>query len=285
MHAVAADALEQIKPMTESRCQALTATLEEGPVRILGDHKRVVQVLANLLGNASKYTPAGGHIRLELAVRDDSVVLRIIDDGIGISAELLPRVFDLFTQGERSADRAQGGLGVGLAVVRSLVEVHGGQAYAASEGLGKGSVFTVVLPLLQAGDGSMPADAATQEPQARRPLRLLVVDDNPDAAMTLALRAQGHDVVAENSSLAALGRGDRHTFDACLLDIGLPDMDGDELARRLRALPGMASCRLVAVTGYGQHGDRARAYEAGFDDHLVKPLDMDELDTLLRTLS
>jgi PAS domain S-box-containing protein len=287
MHAVAADALEQIKPMTESRCQALTATLEEGPVRILGDHKRVVQVLANLLGNASKYTPAGGHIRLELAVRDDSVVLRIIDDGIGISAELLPRVFDLFTQGERSADRAQGGLGVGLAVVRSLVEVHGGQAYAASEGLGKGSVFTVVLPLLQAGDGSMPANAATQEPQARRPLRLLVVDDNPDAAMTLALllQAQGHEVAVENGSLAALGRASRDRFDACLLDIGLPDMDGYELARRLRALPGMASCRLVAVTGYGQHGDRARAYEAGFDDHLVKPLDMDELDTLLRTLS
>jgi CheY-like chemotaxis protein len=164
--------------------------------------------------------------------------------------------------------------------------LHGGQASAASEGPGKGSVFTVVLPLLQAQAEGVPGDALAQPPSPRRALRLLLVDDNPDAAMTLALllRAQGHEVAAENSSLAALGRGDQHTFDACLLDIGLPDVDGYELARRLRALPGMGSCRLVAVTGYGQHGDRARAYEAGFDEHLVKPVDMEELDTLLRTL-
>jgi CheY-like chemotaxis protein len=272
--------------MTETRCQTLAASLDERPAFILGDHKRVVQVLANLLGNASKYTPAGGRIRLELALRDASVVLRVFDDGIGIGQDLLPRVFDLFTQGERSADRAQGGLGVGLAVVRSLVELHGGQVAAASEGAGKGSVFTVVLPLLEAQEGGREAAAVPAQAQQRRPLRLLVVDDNPDAAMTLALllQARGHQVAVENSSGAALSRASRDAPDACLLDIGLPGMDGYELARRLRDLPGMRASRLVAVTGYGQQAERTQAFEAGFDDHLVKPVDMEALDALLRTL-
>jgi PAS domain S-box-containing protein len=286
MRAAVADALEQARPAMEARCQRLDASLGGAPAWIMGDHKRVVQVLANLLGNACKYTPVGGHIRVSMTVRGSSVVLRVLDDGIGIAPELLPRVFDLFTQGERSADRAQGGLGVGLAVVRSLVEQHGGEVSAASDGPGKGSVFTVVLPLLDMG-GAEPAAAPDPLPvPQRRDLRLLVVDDNPDAAetLTLLLEAQGYPVAVEHSPEAALRRAAEAPADVCLLDIGLPGMDGYELARRLRALPQMAGCRLVAITGYGQQADRIKSLAAGFDHHLVKPVDLQELDRLLRSL-
>ncbi|MCS0607357.1 PAS domain-containing protein [Massilia solisilvae] len=285
MHAVAADALEQARPAAERRGQTLAVRLPDAPARIAGDHKRIVQVLSNLLGNACKYTPEGGRLQLDMALGDGKVMLRVADDGIGIGPELLPHVFDLFTQGERSADRAQGGLGVGLAVVRSLVEQHGGQVRADSDGPGKGSTFTVVLPLLDGGmQAAMPAPAA---PAAAPGLRVLVVDDNPDAARMLAmvLESEGHEVAVENSSAAALRRVATDVPDVCLLDIGLPGMDGYELARRLRALPALAASRLVAVTGYGQPSDRALALQAGFDHHLVKPVDLAELFGLLRSVA
>jgi PAS domain S-box-containing protein len=283
MRSVVADALEQARPVAEARRQALEAHLGTRPLRILGDHKRVVQVLANLLGNASKYTPEGGHIVLDMAVRGQSVVLRVIDNGIGIGPDLLPRVFDLFTQGERSADRKQGGLGVGLAVVRSLVELHGGEVSAASDGPGQGSVFTVVLPLFE-GAGELAGALPAQAPQACAGMRLMVVDDNTDAAQTLSLllESEGYEVVVENSAAAALRRAAVRAPQACLLDIGLPGMDGFELAQRLRALPGMATCRLVAITGYGQQSDRNKSLAAGFDHHLVKPVDLAALLALLQ---
>jgi PAS domain S-box-containing protein len=286
LRALVADALEQVRPVAEARRQAIETELASGPVRIFGDHKRIVQVLANLLGNASKYTPAGGRIRLEVTVRDASVVLRVQDNGIGIGADLLPHVFDLFTQGERSADRAQGGLGVGLAVVRSLVEQHGGQVSAASGGPGQGSVFTVVLPLFDGGDTARPEvarEAFTPAPG----MQVMVVDDNPDAAdmLALLLATEGYQVDVQRSSAAALARAAAAPADVCLLDIGLPDMDGYQLAQKLRALPSMQGSRLVAVTGYGQRDDRIKSLAAGFDHHLVKPVEIDELFGLLRSFA
>lgn len=283
MRVVVEDALEQARPMLAARRQSLALELGEGEMCVQGDHKRLVQVLANLLNNASKYTPEGGSVTLAAAAADGVVRLSVRDNGIGMSADLLPRVFDLFTQGERSADRAQGGLGVGLAVVRSLVELHGGQVAASSAGAGQGSVFTVELPLMPPGGHGDCAAPVSAPPRPVANLSVLVVDDNDDAARTLALllEAEGHAVVVEHSSAAALRRVALGAPDVCLLDIGLPDMDGYALAAHMRAMPAMRACRLVAVTGYGQRSDRARALSAGFDHHLVKPVDMAALLALL----
>jgi PAS domain S-box-containing protein len=283
LEAIVRDALDQVRPMAEARCQHIGSELPPQPVTIYADHKRMVQVLSNLLGNASKYTPSGGRILLEVAVRDSSVLLRVRDDGIGIPAELLPRVFDLFTQGERSADRNQGGLGVGLAVVRTLVEQHGGEVLAASDGPGKGSTFTVVLPLLHEQEQAAPAALPVPAEKASAGRHVLVVDDNEDAAQTLAmlLQAEGYQVAVETGSTEALARAAAEPPDVCLLDIGLPGLDGFQLARRLRAMPATAQTRLVAVTGYGRDSDRQLAREAGFDHHLVKPVDFDKLLGLL----
>ncbi len=243
-------------------------------------------MITNLLNNAAKYTPAGGHIALDMTHDQAWIRLAVRDDGIGISSELLPRVFDLFTQGERSADRAQGGLGVGLAVVKSLAELHGGHVVAASEGHGKGSVFTLSLPLLELAPGvDAPALAAPTAPGGA--LRIMVVDDNQDAALMLSmlLEASGYEVFTENSSHAALARAQAVLPDVCLLDIGLPDMDGYQLAQQILALPGMAHATLIAITGYGQEQDRRRTREAGFDHHLVKPVDPTELAALLEAVA
>jgi PAS domain S-box-containing protein len=281
---VVEQALEQVRPAIEARGHRLALSLPASAAFILGDSKRLVQVLTNLLSNAAKYTPDGGNIALGVVVESEIVQLTVSDDGIGIGAALLPRVFDLFTQGERSADRAQGGLGVGLAVVKSLVELHGGRVEAASAGPGLGSVFTLSLPLLQRGqpEGAIAAAPAAGAPEPGK-LRLLVVDDNDDAAMMLSmlLEASGYEVSSENASRAGLARALAERPDACLLDIGLPDMDGYELARRIRAAPGMAHARLIAVSGYGQQEDKQKAFAAGFDHYLVKPVNTRELTALL----
>jgi PAS domain S-box-containing protein len=288
MQGIVNDALEQVRPTIEARRHQLTVEMPAQRLGILGDQKRVVQVITNLLNNAAKYTPPGGHIALALTREGNWVRLDVRDDGIGISPELLPRVFDLFTQGERSADRAQGGLGVGLAVVKSLAELHGGRVAATSEGHGKGSVFTLMLPLLEEQGEARPAlldaDAAAAAPQ---PARIMVVDDNPDAALMLSmlLEATGYQVATENSSHAALARARETLPEVCLLDIGLPGMDGYQLARQILALPGMADATLIAITGYGQEQDRRKTREAGFHHHLVKPVDPAQLSALLRSRS
>ncbi len=284
MHSIVGDAVEQVRPVIQARKHHLLVHLPAQPVRIMGDHKRVVQVLTNLLNNAAKYTPDGGHIDLSVTLQDGSMQLVVRDDGIGINAELLPRVFDLFTQGERSADRAQGGLGVGLAVVRSLVELHGGRMCAASDGPGKGSVFTLTLPLLEGGASGAQEPGAAPAPAPQRPLRVMLVDDNPDAAAMLAmlLEADGYEVSTENSSQAGLEHIARGAPDVCLLDIGLPGMDGYQLARAIRALPALPQPVLIAITGYGQEEDRRKTREAGFQHHLVKPVDPEQLGRLLR---
>ncbi|HEX8787277.1 MAG TPA: ATP-binding protein [Telluria sp.] len=278
------EAIEQVRPMFDARRQPLQVRIVEPEATVLGDKARLVQVLSNLLNNAAKYTPEERRIEVEAESADGRLVLTVRDQGIGMEPDLSPHVFDLFTQAKRSSDRSQGGLGLGLALVKHLVELHGGSVACASPGLGQGSTFTVRLPLMQPLPGQPePRPGAAPPGRQPRPLRLLVVDDNVDAAATLGmlLEACGHEVTVEHDSLRALERARRLRLDAALLDIGLPDMDGNELARRLRADVQTSALVLIAVTGYGQEQDRRAAFEAGFDHHLVKPVDMGRLAGLL----
>jgi len=283
--AVLREAAEQIKPVIDARKHSLTLEIAPEPLPVCGDRTRLVQVAANLLNNAAKYTPDGGVLHVTLARQDGMAVLQVRDNGIGIGADLLPVVFDLFTQAERTPDRAQGGLGLGLALVKKLVELHGGAVEVSSAGQGQGSTFTVRLPLLAAPAGTATAPAAAAVPAALGPLRILVVDDNVDAAQTLGmlLETAGHAVTVEHSAQAALARAGEGRFDIVLLDIGLPDMSGHELAGALQQLPNCVGCALVAVSGYGQEQDRRLSHDAGFDAHLVKPVPPDLLvETIAR---
>ncbi len=282
MKQVIADAIEQSRPLMEAKKHRLTLELAPEPAHVLGDQKRLVQILTNLLNNAAKYTPHAGSVRVTMQTTATQVILAVEDDGIGIAPELQPRVFDLFTQADRSTDRSQGGLGIGLALVKSLVELHGGAVRCDSAGPGQGSRFTITLPRVvapwPAAGGDVPRAATAGE---RR--RVLLVDDNEDAAQMLAmfLEMAGHEVTVEHGPHDALTRAQATPVDACILDIGLPDMDGYELAQRLRQLPGTAGAMLVALTGYGREEDRMKALDAGFDHHLVKPVSTDALLALL----
>jgi PAS domain S-box-containing protein len=280
------DAVEQLGPLIDARGHRLVIESAAQSASVEGDEKRLVQVLANLLANAAKYTPSGGMIRLSLGVHGSEVVLRVTDNGIGIAPDVLPHVFDLFAQAERTPDRSQGGLGLGLALVKSLVELHGGAVEAHSEGQGKGSMFTVRLPCLDAVPEPQPI--TVRRPAVlpfSRTLRLMVVDDNVDAAsmLKLLLEGSGHDVVVEHDALAALEHAQEKRFDAFLLDIGLPRMEGRELARRLRRSDANRDAVLVAVTGYGQQCDRSSAIESGFDHYFVKPVDAEKLLEVLES--
>lgn len=247
--------------------------------------KRLVQVLTNLLNNSAKFTPSGGRIELCTKVHRDHIVLSVRDNGIGIEPELQSRLFDLFAQAEQTSDRSYGGLGLGLALVKSLVALHDGEVPCASEGLGKGSIFTVTLPRWSvAGDNSVGRlkTVTTRQAQNNR-LRILVVDDNIDAAqmLTIFLQETGHEVLVEHDPFRALELARISPPAVCLLDIGLPGMNAYELARRLKAQPLTSNCMLVAVTGYGQMHDRDEASDAGFHHHLVKPVDLAKLASLL----
>jgi signal transduction histidine kinase len=280
---VVADAIEQAEPLMKSRQHRFDVSLPESPLVVSGDHKRLVQVLVNVLNNAAKYTPPGGAIKLAVSAGDGQVKLTVSDNGIGMSPELRSRVFDLFAQADRNSDRSQGGLGLGLALVKSLVELHGGSVAVNSEGEQKGSTFIISLP--GTPSQAAPAGNAPAIKPARR-LRVLVVDDNMDAAQTLQLllEAGGHQVVVAHTALAALELAQSISPELCLLDIGLPDVNGNDLARGLRALPHTASATLVAVTGYGRREDRELSTEAGFDHYFVKPVDMEKLLALIATL-
>jgi PAS domain S-box-containing protein len=278
------EAVEQVRPQLMARRQRLTLHVPAVPLVVEGDRARLVQVMANLLGNAVKYSGEQGAIDIGARLDGASLVLEVKDDGIGMERELTERAFDLFAQAKRSSDRSQGGLGLGLALVRNLVELHGGTVACASAGLGQGSTFTVTLPLAQCPAAQAPLREAPAHGGAR--LKLLVVDDNVDAATTLAmlLEALGHEVFIEHESLRALELARSARPDACLLDIGLPDIDGIELARRLRAQPETAHSVLIAISGYGQDHDRRNALEAGFAHHLVKPVEIERLAQLLATV-
>jgi PAS domain S-box-containing protein len=282
--------IEQVRPLVEARGHRLTVEMAAEIPPLLGDRIRLVQICTNLLNNAAKYTPPGGELLLRARVEDGALTLLVRDNGIGIAADLLPQVFDLFTQGERSPDRAQGGLGLGLALVKSLVELHGGSVSAHSDGIGCGSDFTVRLPLpAQRHDpAALPAASRSGEPaMAAAQLRLMLVDDNVDAANTLAmlLEMQGYSVSVAYRAQDGLERAAREAPGIFLLDIGLPDMDGYELAQRLRAHPPTRHAVLIALTGYGQAQDRERSERAGFDHHLVKPVEIERLSALLAQIS
>jgi signal transduction histidine kinase/ActR/RegA family two-component response regulator len=284
MQAILANAVEQARPLVTAQGHQLTVDLPAQPVQVAGDAKRLVQVFTNLLNNAAKYTPPGGILTLSMAATDADVLVHVEDNGVGITPELLPYIFDIFTQGERSIDRATGGLGLGLALVKSLVELHRGQVQCVSAGLGQGSRFTVRLPRI----GGLPDVAAPHAPVASvpDPLRILLVDDNVDAAHMLRdlLELDGHQVAVEYDPYRAIERAARQPLDVGVLDIGLPGMDGNALARHLLAQPATQHLVCIAVTGYGRAQDRDAALAAGFRHHLVKPVDAAQLSSLLARL-
>jgi PAS domain S-box-containing protein len=271
---VVAQGVEIAMPLLEQRRHHLEVRLPSPQLRLNGDEGRLAQVVSNLLTNAAKYTDPGGYITVEAHRDGGELVLTVKDTGIGISRDLLPHVFDMFTQERQAADRSRGGLGLGLTIVRNLVELHGGSVRAESEGLGRGSVFTVRLPVAAEEPAAIELPSSN-ELVARASKRILLVDDNEDALELLAevLRDAGHVVTTAKDGPTALEAVKTFHADVAILDIGLPVMDGYELAGRLRAELGEATPRLIALTGYGQESDRRRARQAGFAEHLTKPID------------
>ncbi|MFL6213138.1 MAG: ATP-binding protein [Blastocatellia bacterium] len=277
-------AVETNRPLIGARRHQLTVIVPPQPLRVEGDLTRLVQVVGNLLHNATKYTDEGGHIWIEATMAEGEAVISVRDNGLGIPADLLPDVFDLFTQADRSLDRSQGGLGIGLTLVRQLVELHGGRVEARSEGPGHGSQFIVRLPLLAtSSDGRIEESAIDHAPSATRALKVLVIEDNLDSAEMLAfmLTLRGHQVRVAHSGAEALEAARAFEPEAVLCDIGLPGMNGYEVAMRLRERRESKPMALIALTGYGQDEDRRRAKEAGFDYHLTKPVEPETLAELL----
>ena len=279
LESIIAQALETVEPLLREKRHEVSIISGFDHIRVNGDNTRLVQSVGNVLTNAAKYTNDGGEIRVRSAIDGTDALLEITDNGVGIPPDLLPRIFDLFVQSDRTLDRAQGGLGIGLAVVKRLIEMHGGRVAAHSNGIGKGTRFEIRLPLVEQ------LEIGVTEPEVieTTPRRVLIVDDNSDAADMLALLLQldGHQVQAVYSSRDALERAQSFHPDIMLLDIGLPEINGYEVAERLRAMPQLKDIRLVAVTGYGRSEDRARTRAAGFDDHLVKPVEAIELKRVL----
>jgi len=279
-------ALETAQPLILLHRHALTVTLPPEPIFMHADAARLEQVLVNLLTNAAKYTDQGGRIWLSIEQEQDTVVIKVRDTGIGIAPELLPRIFELFTQAERSLDRAQGGLGIGLSLVQRLVELHGGTVTVDSV-LGRGSEFAVRLPVAPTALPALPSPAVDTAPPPANCRRVLVVDDNVDAAQSLALLLEmdGHEVRLAYDGLSAVAAATAYQPEVVLLDIGLPELDGYEVARQIRQQAALRSVRLVALTGYGQDTDRQRSLDAGFDHHLVKPANFLDIKNILGTVA
>jgi signal transduction histidine kinase len=288
-----ARAVETVQPLIVERGHHLVLDVARESIRVFGDPLRLTQAVGNVLSNAAKYTENGGQISLTARQVDGIVEIRVQDTGIGIPSDMQPMIFDMFTQlNNQAAGRAQSGLGIGLALVRKLLEMHGGTVTAFSEGNGRGSEFLITLPVISnetnAANGraavALDSDAGAEAVQVRR--RILVADDNSDALESLAtlLELGGHEVFSAANGALALESAERHLPEVALLDIGMPKLDGYEVARRIRAQPWGRRITLVALTGWGQESDRQRSGEAGFDSHLVKPLDLDKLTALLERL-
>ena len=283
---VVEQAAESTRPLIDQRRHQLFVSLPAEPVWLEGDAARLEQAVINLLDNAAKYTPEGGKVWVNLQPEGNEVTLRVRDTGVGIAPELLPRIFDLFTQADRTPDRSQGGLGIGLSLTQRLVELHGGKIEAHSAGLGQSSEFIVRLPVLLPSERGADMTSTGTSKQAAQGWRMLVVDDNVDAANMIAMVLQhyGHQTETVYSAHGALEMAVEYRPDFVVLDIGLPGMDGYEVARRLRQIPELKDTRLIAATGYGQDADRQRSEEAGFDYHLVKPIDPEKLQAVLELL-
>ena len=287
MREVVREAVEACQPIIETAGHRLAVSLPEEPADVLGDPTRLAQVVGNLLNNAAKYTPDGGQLNLALSLEEDTVILKMHDDGVGLPPEVIRHVFDMFAQVNRTLDRAQGGLGIGLSLVKRLLEMHGGSIKASSDGVDTGSTFTVCLPRLPRSSEvvtTMSNDAAESASMARR--RILVVDDNRDAAdaLVLLLEASGQDAMAAYDGAKALDLARQMKPRVVLCDIGMPGMNGHEVATRLRQDPAHATTTLVAVTGWGTEEDQRQAKVAGFDFHFTKPVDMQRLSQLLQGL-
>ena len=283
---VVENALATVRSLIDQRKHELTVSLPTQAIWLHADAARLEQVIVNLLTNAAKYTDQDGHIWLTLQQEGEEAVLRVRDTGVGIAPEILPRVFDLFTQADRSLDRSQGGLGIGLALVQRLVEMHGGSV-AASSALGQGSEFVVRLPVVPPPEPQASSPRIETAPPPGPFLRVLFVDDNVDTVTTLALlvKESGHDVRTAFDGPTVLEAALDYRPNVVLLDIGLPGLDGFEVAKRLRQQPALQNAVLVAMTGYGQESDRRRSREAGFDHHLVKPGDLGKVLQILATVS
>jgi len=276
-------AVETSAALIERSHHQLTVSFPTDPLYVEGDVTRLTQVVANLLDNAARYTDPGGRISLSGGRDGESAVITVQDSGIGIAADVLPRIFDMFTQGGMSVDRAQRGLGVGLALVERLVKLHGGDVTASSGGLGKGSQFTIRLPALQSHRQPAPQRLAPHQPDTVNHCRILVVDDNEDSVDSLAmlLRMLGHDVKTASDGETALAAAEDYRPDVAILDIGLPKMTGYDLAKQIREKPWAKDMVLVALTGWGQEQHRERSVEAGFNHHLTKPVEFDVLQQIL----
>ena len=277
-------ALETARPLLDGRRQTLDLQLPSQPVWLDADPLRIAQVIANLLANAAKNSEPGGRVVLGAEVEENRVAIRVRDDGIGIEPASLPRIFEMFSQAKSSLERAEGGLGTGLALVKGLVELHDGTVEATSAGLGEGAEFVVRLPLTAEALGAAPEiDDASREKPSTRAVRILVADDNRDAAASLAtlLTLDGHEIAVAHDGEAALASAEAFRPDVALLDIGMPNLNGYEVAQSIRAAQWGRSMLLVAVTGWGQSEDKRRAHEAGFDHHFTKPLDFDAFGTFL----
>jgi PAS domain S-box-containing protein len=280
------NAVATVRSLIDQRKHELTVSLPKQAIWLHADAARLEQVVVNLLTNAAKYTDQGGHIWLTVQQEGEEAVLRVRDTGVGIAPEILPRIFELFMQAEQSLDRSQGGLGIGLALVQRLVEMHGGTVTASSV-LGQGSEFVVHLPVVSAPQPQASSPPAEPSHLTGPFLRVLVVDDNVDTVTTLSLLVQesGHDVRTAYDGSSILEAALDYRPNVILLDIGLPGLNGFEVAKQLRRQPGLQNAVLVAMTGYGKESDRQRSQEAGFDHHLVKPADFGKVLQILATVS
>jgi len=285
VHQVLLDSIERVRPLLKVRRHELSLDISPQSALVQGDLKRLVQAFGNLLTNAAKYMSDGGRISVSMVVEQETIEVSVTDTGQGMSPELLKECFELFVQGKRTSERTGGGLGIGLALVRSIVELHKGSVRAESPGVGKGSRFSLSLPraFRQQKDNTAPPTAIEPQLHGRERLKVLLVDDNEDAAQMLGMlvEAMGYEAVIEHHPITALRRVDQEKPDVCLLDIGMPEMNGYKLAKAIRMSPTLGRPTLVAVTGYGQPEDRTKAMQAGFDEHFAKPVNTSALADLL----
>ena len=275
------NAVETSRPLIDASNHDLTIELPQHPIYLNADPTRLAQVFANLLNNSAKYTQPGGRVEIAAEQCDGEVAVTVTDNGIGLSSEALAYVFDMFRQVDQSLERSQGGLGIGLTLVRRLVELHGGAIHAQSDGPGKGSAFSVRLPVAAA---DAPPHATSVTPQAALPRRrFLVVDDNKDVGdmLTLLLQTKGHDVRTARDGLEAIDVAEAYLPEVILMDVGMPNLNGYDATMRIRQLPSGKNAFIVALTGWGQAEDVRRSHEAGCSAHMVKPVNIAELERLL----